>query len=54
MTDVEKRFLVFEDLRSKKFNCADKANGLDMEHLRLAFSNLAKWHAGTATLLLTV
>lgn len=54
-TDLEKRVLVFEDLRSQGFgNVVDKAAGLDMDQMKMTLSNLAKWHAGTATLLLTV
>lgn len=54
MADVEKRMLVFEDLRVQQFKSVDKTLGLDMEHLKLSLLTLAKWHAGTATLLLTV
>lgn len=54
MADIKKRMLVFEDLREQQFKCEDKFSGLNVEHLKLALSTLAKWHAGTATLLLTV
>lgn len=54
MTDIEKRMLVFEDLRALQFKSEDKIRGLDINHLKLTLSTLAKWHAGTATLLLTV
>lgn len=46
--------LVFEDLRYQQFKSADRMYGLDTEHMKLTLENLAKWHAGTATLLLTV
>lgn len=54
MGDIEKRMLVFEDLRPQGFKGVDKSAGLNIEHMKMTFSNLAKWHAGTATLLLTV
>lgn len=54
MADIEKKMLVFEDLREHQFRNANKMYGLDMEHLELTLLTLAKWHAGTATLLLTV
>lgn len=54
MADIKKRMLVFEDLREQQFKCEDKFSGLNVEHLKLVLSTLAKWHAGTATLLLTV
>lgn len=54
MADIEKRMLVFEDLREHQFKSEDKMYGLDVEHLKLTLLTLAKWHAGTATLLLTV
>lgn len=46
--------LVLEDLRFQGFKSVDSIYGLDMEHMKMALLNLAKWHAGTATLLLTV
>lgn len=54
LADNDKRMLVFEDLREQDYRNADRANGLDGEHIKLALVNLAKWHAGTATLLLNV
>lgn len=54
MADVEKKMLVFEDLRDCQFASVDRMNGLDVEHLKLTLLTLAKWHAGTAKLLLTV
>lgn len=54
MGDIDKRMLVFEDLRKQKFKNFDRMQGLDSEHIKLSLSLLAKWHAGTATLLLTV
>lgn len=46
--------LVFEDLGSSDFVHTDKANGLDVAHLKLNLQLLAKWHAATAVLLLKV
>lgn len=46
--------LVLEDLRAQQFQLVNSSVGLDAEHLKLTLSTLAKWHAGTATLLLTV
>lgn len=54
MGDIDKKMLVFEDLRMQKFKSFDRMQGLDSEHTKLSLSLLAKWHAGTATLLLTV
>lgn len=54
MFDIEKNMLVFEDLRDGQFNAVNSMIGLDAEHLKLTLLTLAKWHAGTATLLLTV
>lgn len=47
-------YLIFEDLTSDGFETIDRAKGLDYTHLQLAVSSLAKWHATTAHLLLTV
>lgn len=46
--------LVFEDLRERNFRNVDNMFGLDLKHFKLSLSSLAKWHAGTATLLTTV
>lgn len=46
--------LVFEDLRDDQFKTVNSMTGLDVEHLKLTLSTLAKWHSGTATLLLAV
>lgn len=54
MTDAKTKMLVLEDLRAKQFKIVNSALGLDAEHLKLTLSTLAKWHAGNATLLLTV
>lgn len=54
MSDIEKSMLVFEDLRDDQFKIVNSMAGLDTEHLKLTLLTLAKWHAGTATLLLTV
>lgn len=52
--DAEKKMLVLEDMRAQQFRIVDSCVGLDTDHLKLALLTLAKWHAGTATLLLTV
>lgn len=54
MADIEKSMLVFEDLRNDQFKIENRMVGLDTAHLKLTLLTLAKWHAGTATLLLTV
>lgn len=54
MSDIERCMLVFEDLRDDEFKAVKSMIGLDVEHLKITLSLLAKWHAGTATLLLTV
>lgn len=54
MSDIEKSMLVFEDLRDDQFKIVNSMDGLDAEHLKLTLFTLAKWHAATATLLLTV
>lgn len=54
MSDAEKKMLVLEDLRVQQFKIVNSMIGLDAEHLKLTLLTLAKWHAGTATLLLTV
>lgn len=54
MADVEKNMLVFEDLRNDQFKIVNRMFGLNMDQLKLTLVTLAKWHAGTATLLLTV
>lgn len=54
MADIGKSMLVFEDLRNDQFKSVNSMTGLDTEHLKLTLLTLAKWHAGTATLLLTV
>lgn len=54
MADIEKSMLVFEDLRNDQFKIMKSMVGLDAEHLKFTLFTLAKWHAGTATLLLTV
>lgn len=54
ITDIERRMLVFEDLRNQQFKNVDRIFGLDTDHMKLTLHSLAKWHAGTATLLLTV
>lgn len=46
--------LVFEDLRNDHFKIVNRMVGLDADHLKVTLLTLAKWHAGTATLLLTV
>lgn len=46
--------LVFEDLRDDQFKAINSMTGLDTDQLKLTLLTLAKWHAGTATLLLTV
>lgn len=54
MGNIDKRMLVLEDLRKQKFKSVKSTHGLDSEHTKLSLSLLAKWHAGTATLLFTV
>lgn len=54
MADIEKNMLVFEDLRNDQFEIVNRMVGLDTDQLKLTLLTLAKWHAGTATLLLTV
>lgn len=54
LADIEKNMLVFEDLRNDQFKIVDRMVGLDADHLKLTLLTLAKWHAGTATFLLTV
>lgn len=54
MSDIEKNMLIFEDLRDEQFKAVNSAVGLDVDHLKLTLLTLAKWHAGTATLLQTV
>lgn len=54
MTDSKKKMLVLEDMREQHFKTVHSADGLDADHLKLTLLTLAKWHAGTATLLLTV
>lgn len=54
MSDIEKHMLVFEDLRDDQFKAIDSMIGLNTDQLKLTLVTLAKWHAGTATLLLTV
>lgn len=46
--------LVFEDLSESNFASVQKAEGMDMDHLKISLSTLAKWHATTAVLLLEV
>lgn len=53
-TDNQKRMLVFEDLTAQGFKNVDKTQGLSKTEMKMTFSKLAQWHAGTATLLLTV
>ncbi|XP_055298054.1 uncharacterized protein LOC129566290 [Sitodiplosis mosellana] len=53
MADIDRRMLVFEDLRNQQFKSVDRTYGLDTDHMKLTLENLAKWHAGTVTLLLT-
>lgn len=52
--DMKKKMLVLEDLRAQQFKLVNSSVGLDSEHLKLTLLTLAKWHAGTATLLFTV
>lgn len=54
MTDTTEKMLVLEDLRANQFKIVNSMVGLDAEHLKLTLLTLARWHAGTATLLLTV
>lgn len=51
---MKKKMLVLEDLRAQQFKLVNSSVGLDSEHLKLTLLTLAKWHAGTATLLFTV
>ncbi|KAJ6647542.1 Scavenger receptor class B member 1 [Pseudolycoriella hygida] len=52
-TDLKRGVLVFEDLSDNNFESVSKSDGMDLDHLRLSLSTLAKWHAATAVLLLT-
>lgn len=47
-------FLLFEDLRMTGYKNVDKSLGLNFEQLKLGLTTLAKWHAATATLGVTV
>lgn len=44
------RYFVFEDLRHLEYFNVDRRQGLDVAHLKLAITKLAKWHATTAHL----
>lgn len=51
---MEKGVLSFQDLGVDNFVSVHQASGMDMDHLKLSLSTLAKWHATTAVLLLKV
>lgn len=51
---MERGVLAFEDLSVDNFVSVHQAIGMDMDHLKLSLSTLAKWHATTAVLLLKV
>lgn len=46
--------IAFEDLRNQQFKSMNSVDGLDTNHMKLTLLTLAKWHAGTASLLHTV
>lgn len=54
MTGEKLNYLIFEDLMGEGFETIDRRRGLDYDHLKLTMSSLAKWHAATAHLYLTV
>lgn len=47
-------YIIFEDISSYGFQNVDKKNGLDFDHMRIAFEKLAQWHAVTAQIIATV
>ncbi|XP_055308222.1 uncharacterized protein LOC129572304 [Sitodiplosis mosellana] len=53
MGNTQQRILILEDMRVQQFKGVDLTHGLDMDHMKLTVATLAKWHAGTANLLLT-
>lgn len=46
--------MAFEDLKIGNFINVNQAEGMDVAHLKLSLTTLAKWHATTAVLLLKV
>ncbi|XP_031628478.1 uncharacterized protein LOC116344183 [Contarinia nasturtii] len=50
--DIERKMIAFEDLRNQQFKGVNSVDGLNMDHMKLALLTLAKWHAGTASLLI--
>lgn len=44
------RYLVFEDLSASNYATTNRHDGLEVDHFKLMFSKLAKWHAATAVL----
>lgn len=49
-TSVENSYIIFEDLTMRGYSNADKKIGLTIEHYKLIFEKLARWHAANAIL----
>lgn len=47
-------YIIFEDISLYGFKNVDKRNGLDFEHMEMAFKKLAQWHAVSAQIISTV
>ncbi|CAL8073066.1 unnamed protein product [Orchesella dallaii] len=43
--DSEDSYVIMEDLKSNGYRMADRINGLDFEHAKLAINEMAKFHA---------
>lgn len=54
MGNVGHKIMVFDDLNELKFRNVNKTLGLDIDHMKIVLSTLAKWHAATSILLMKV
>jgi hypothetical protein len=49
--DADNKILIFEDLKDTNFTMADRITGLDENHVRVALTKLAKFHAASLVML---
>lgn len=42
--------MVFEDLNKSGYRSVPRTEGLDFNHMKVAFQKLANWHASTAVI----
>lgn len=48
--NIEKPYLIFEDLSAVGYKNVDRRIGFNIEHYKLVLSTAAKYHAATAVL----